>query len=130
MLLRATLLWAAIIPLAVANGILREQVLRRFLAAPSARAASGVLLASVILGFALLTVPWLRAGSLAAHVGVGLYWGALTIGFEFGFGRWVAGKSWPELLRPYRFAEGDLWVLVLLVVAAAPAIAAKLRGAI
>ena len=54
-------------------------------------------------------------------------WLALTIAFEFAFGRLVAKRSWDELFQSYRFEGGDLWPVVLVIVAIAPLLAAKLR---
>lgn len=126
--LRALVLWSAIIPLAIANGLLRDLLLARWLGASTARSVSGVLLCGLIGAWTWLTVPWLalRDGRACAVVGAG--WLALTLGFEFGFGRLVAHRTWEELLRPYRFTGGDLWPVVLLVVALAPWLAARGRG--
>jgi hypothetical protein len=43
---------------------------------------------------------------------VGAIWAMLTLGFEFGFGHWVVGQSWTELLDAYNVADGRVWVLV------------------
>jgi hypothetical protein len=53
----------------------------------------------------------------------------LTVLFEFGLGR-AQGKSWTELLAAYSFQGGNLWPVVLVLTAAAPALAARLRGAL
>ena len=52
----------------------------------------------------------------------------MTVFFEFLFGRLVAHKSWGELLQAYDPTTGNLWLLVLLVIAVSPYLAAKLRG--
>ncbi|HEX2104751.1 MAG TPA: hypothetical protein VHF51_13930 [Solirubrobacteraceae bacterium] len=39
---------------------------------------------------------------------IGATWVVLTVGFEFGFGRWVDGKSWSELARDYDITSGRL----------------------
>jgi hypothetical protein len=52
----------------------------------------------------------------------------LTLAFEFGFGHWVAGKSWSDLLRDYNLLEGRVWPLVPVVTTVAPALAARVRG--
>jgi hypothetical protein len=43
---------------------------------------------------------------------VGGIWTALTIGFEFGFGHYVAKEAWPKLLRAYNVSAGELWPAV------------------
>ena len=126
--LRALVLWSALIPLAIANGLLRDWLLVRWLGASAARAVSGVLLCGLIGAWTWLTIPWLAPRDGRTCTVVGLGWLALTIGFEFGFGRLVAHRTWDELLRPYRFAGGDLWPVVLVVVTLAPWLAARARG--
>lgn len=127
MTIRILLLWAAIIPLAIANGMLRDAVLVRSFGQSRARTISGLSLSAVIMTWTLLTITWIPFPRPLPYVGVGLLWVALTVAFEFLFGRLVARKSWRELLRPYRFEGGDIWPIVLIVVAASPLAAAALR---
>ena len=56
---------------------------------------------------------------------IGAYWVALTIVFEFGFGHYVDGKSWTDLLNNYNLVDGQAWVLVLVWMAVAPAIVSR-----
>ena len=56
---------------------------------------------------------------------IGGIWLVLTIGFEFGFGRLVGRKSWRELLSDYDIAKGRTWPLVLVWLAAGPAVTRK-----
>lgn len=127
MTIRILLLWAAIIPLAVANGMLRDAVLVRQFGQCRARTVSGLTLSAIILAWTILTIPWIPLPGPMPYVGVGLLWLALTVAFEFLFGRLVAKKSWQELLRAYRFEGGDIWPVVLIVVAVSPVTAAALR---
>jgi hypothetical protein len=53
---------------------------------------------------------------------VGAAWLALTIVFEFGFGRGIAHTSWDELLADYDLRKGRPWPLALLWIALGPAI--------
>jgi hypothetical protein len=53
---------------------------------------------------------------------VGGGWTALTILFEFGFGRYVAGDSWSELLENYNLATGHVWPALLLWLLVGPAL--------
>jgi hypothetical protein len=127
MTIRILLLWAAIIPLAIANGMLRDAVLVRSFGQSRARTVSGLILSAVILAWTILTIPWIPLSGPLPYAGVGLLWLALTVAFEFLFGRLVAKKSWQELLRAYRFEGGDIWPVVLIVVAVSPVTAATLR---
>lgn len=127
MTIRILLLWAAIIPMAIANGILRDAVLVRSLGQSRARTISGLILSALILAWTILTIPWVPLPGLMQYAGVGLLWLTLTVAFEFIFGRVVAQKSWQELLRAYRFENGDIWPLVLMAVTVSPVAAAALR---
>ena len=60
----------------------------------------------------------------AARVGAG--WLALTVLFEFGFGHYVDGKSWAELLADYDVAAGHLWPLALAWITAGPEVMRRL----
>ena len=60
--------------------------------------------------------------------GIGASWVVLTIMFEFGFGHYVDGKSWEDLLHNYNVADGEIWDLVLLWMAIAPDVLRRLSG--
>jgi hypothetical protein len=126
-ILRCFALWCAIIPFAIVNGIVRERVLNGILGLRRARVASGVLLSGIIFGWTVATITWIDWPPLLPYVAMGLVWLILTVAFEFGFGRLVAKRTWPELFAPYRFEGGDLWPVVLVVVTVSPPLAALLR---
>ena len=83
--------------------------------------------------FVLLTAyvaaPRLGTTQTGPLLVIGGMWLSLTLGFEFGFGRLVQGKPWSELLNAYRFENGNIWPLVLLVVFLGPLLAARFRSA-
>jgi hypothetical protein len=58
---------------------------------------------------------------------VGLLWLLLTAGFEFLFGRYVAGHSWRRLLHDYNLAQGRVWLLFLLWITVMPYLFFRLR---
>jgi hypothetical protein len=58
---------------------------------------------------------------------VGATWLALTLAFEFGLGL-AQGKNLSIILDAYKFKEGNIWPLVLVTVAVAPAVGAYVRG--
>jgi len=128
MIFRAIVLWIAIIPLAILNGAFRERYLSPSLGPVRAKSASGVLLCVLIVAFACLAIGWLPHVSTASYLKVGALWLGLTVLFEFLFGHLVAKKSWRELGSAYTFRAGELWPLVLLVVAGSPWLAAFVRG--
>lgn len=125
--LKALVIWASILVLAVANGALRESVLISGVGTPAALVLSGLLLSTLIIGVAYFSLPWLQISRPVQLWAVGLVWLALTLVFEFSFGLWQ-GKSWPELLEAYTFKDGNIWPIVLATTALAPYIAARLRG--
>jgi hypothetical protein len=125
---RAIALWLAILALAMLNGTLREKLLVPALGSTAAFVLSGILLSVLVFLVALLAGPWYGRLSSAQWLGVGALWLAMTLAFEFGFGRLVQHKGWAELLQAYTFEGGNLWPLVLAVVLISPWLAAKLRG--
>lgn len=126
-ILRATAAWAAIIPVAILNGIARQTLLTPVVGEHRAHQISSLSAAAAVLLIAILGVRWIGVRTARAGWVVGGLWLALTVGFEFCFGRAVAGASWKRLLQDYDLSRGRLWVLVLLVVLIAPSIAARVR---
>jgi hypothetical protein len=124
---RAVAVWVGILVLAVANGALREGVLVPVFGKAPGLVISGLILSSLILVVAYVSLPWLGTRQPKKFVGIGLGWLALTLVFEFSFGL-LQGKSWPVLLEAYTFRGGNIWLVVLLVTTCAPYIAAKIRG--
>jgi len=124
---RSLLLWLVLLMLAMVNGALREGVLLKLMPRSAAFIASGVLLSAAVLAIAILGIRWLGALRLPGYVLVGLLWLGLTLAFEFSFGMLVRGKSLAEMLDAYRFRDGDIWPVVLAVIAAAPAVSAWVR---
>ena len=125
--LKSLVIWASILVLAVANGALRESLLIPRVGDPAALILSGLLLSTLIIGVAYLSLPWLQISRPVQLLAVGLGWLALTLFFEFSFGLWQ-GKSWPDLLEAYTFKNGNIWPVVLAATFLAPYIAARLRG--
>lgn len=118
-------LWLILAVAMIANGIFRVNVLQPRFGLPEADILSAVLGIVIILA---VTRPFFRplAGSTPPELlivsGVLV---ALTVIFEFTFGRWVEGKSWSELAGNYAIWRGRLWPIVLLVLAASPFIWAR-----
>jgi hypothetical protein len=126
--LKATALWFVVLALAMANGIARETLLVPAIGAFGGLVASGIILSACVFLVALAAAPWYGRLSGGQWLGVGVFWLAMTLAFEFGFGRLAQHKSWSELFQAYAFRGGNIWPLVLLVVLLAPWLAAKLRG--
>jgi hypothetical protein len=125
---RWLLAWPGGALIGVANGVLREVTYGRQVPERTAHQLSGATaIAAFALYFSALDARWpLRDTREAVEVGMG--WLALTVAFEFGFGRLVAKQSWDELLADYDVAEGRTWPFVLAWIAAGPAAVRALRG--
>jgi hypothetical protein len=108
------------VPLMIANGIVRETLLLPALGRTMADVASAGLGIAIILA---VTRPFLRRAtdrSTAALVRISAIWLALTVSFEFLFGHYVDGQSWADLADNYALWRGHLWPVVLASVVAAP----------
>ncbi len=126
--LKSLAVWFLILLGAIANGGFREAALLPLLGTTLAYLVSGVLLALLILAVALGCLRWLGVRSRPQALHTGVFWLLLTLCFEFGFGHFVRGHTWQELMQAYTFQDGNLWPLVLLVTLFAPLIALRIRG--
>jgi hypothetical protein len=119
--------WLALVVVAVLNGILRNFTYSRVLGE-----YAGHLISSVILVVLFLLVTYVFLAAVKVDYGnldlllVGALWLALTVAFEFLFGRYVAGHSWERLLADYNILKGRVWALVLLAVFLGPLVAGNL----
>ena len=124
---RYLLAWFPMIPIAIANGALREAWLLPRLGERQARQASTLLLIALFsLYFALVFRSWPIDSSRVA-MRVGVMWLGLTLAFEFLLGRFVSHLSWRDLLNEYNLVAGRLWALVPLWVAMAPYVFFRLQ---
>ncbi len=123
MIRRASLTWAAMIPVAIFNGTFRELALKPVLGDQTARQAS---VATASVAFLVLVYLIMREHVVDETdrrlLEVGIAWLAATIVFEFGFGHFVDGKSWGDLLHDYYIFAGRLWPVFLGIEMLAPLI--------
>jgi len=126
--LSALVAWAGLIPIMIANGVARESLYGPKvgdLPGHQISTAIGVLL---LFGYVWLVFPWLRLTSPADGWRVGGLWVLLTVCFEFGFGRLVAGHSWSRLLQDYNLLAGRVWILFLAATALIPWLIFRVRA--
>jgi len=119
------LAWPAAAVIGIANGVLREATYGKAVSERAAHQISGI---TAIAAFAVLFagLEWRRPiASDADAVEIGVAWLALTIGFEFAFGRLVAKQSWRELFADYRVDQGRTWPFVLAWLATGPTVARR-----
>jgi hypothetical protein len=119
---RWLLAWAGAPLLAIANGAARELVYKDQVGESTANQISVAPLIGLLgLYFWVLQRRWPLATTRDA-LSIGAIWAALSVLFEFGFGHYVEGDSWTDLLRTYDVSAGSLWILIPLWVAAGPAV--------
>jgi hypothetical protein len=126
-LIRSFLVWLLFIPLAIANGALRDLVLTPALGDTLGRAVSSLTLSLLILGLTLLLVKRLGVNTRVGYLVVGLFWLILTLLFEVSFFVLVMGHPLDELLKDYDIFRGRLWLIVLVTTFFAPLLASKMR---
>jgi len=114
------LAWFPMVPIAIANGVLREFTYGRYIGerlAHQVSTASAVLLLGAYIWLVVSISPPVSAGQA---VSIGLLWLLLTLAFEFLFGHFVAGHSWARLWHDYNVLAGRIWLLVPVCVALLP----------
>jgi len=124
---KAIALWFLLAVLAILNGILREKALIPGFGASAGLKISGVTLSVVILLVSWLALPWYGPLPSFQYWLIGLVWLLMTVLFEFGFGHFIARKSYAELLDAYNVAKGNPWVAVLIATFFSPRLSARLR---
>jgi len=121
------LAWVPMVPIAIANGAARALWYGKHLGELRAHQVS-TLTALLLLGvYIWLVIRFWTPASASQALGIGALWPCLTVAFEFGFGHYVAGHPWSRLLADYNILAGRLWVLVLLLLAAAPYLLFRLQ---
>ena len=124
---RAALTWALLIPVAITNGAIREFAVKPLLGERTARQVSAVTASAA---FMLLVYLMLRhhAGRETDRrlLEIGAAWVGASILFEFGFGHYIEGNSWNELLNDYNVFAGRFWPVVLATVFVAPIVTKRI----
>jgi len=128
MILRALVVWLAIVPLAILNGDIRVRWIIPRTGEAVGHRISCVTLSLIVLAVAWLAHPWVAPTTVRDAWRVGALWVACTVGFEFLAGHYVARQPWSALWADYDLRRGRLWLLVLATTAVAPALAALIRG--
>jgi hypothetical protein len=114
--------WVGAPVLAIVNGAARELTYKDQVGDWAGNQISvAPLIVLLALYFWVLQRRWPLPTTRGA-LSVGASWVVLSVLFEFGFGHYVEGDSWSELLRNYDVAAGNLWILILLWILAGPAV--------
>ncbi|MDX9971449.1 MAG: hypothetical protein RBU21_00520 [FCB group bacterium] len=123
------LAWVLMIPLAIANGVLRQTTYGKHMPEKRAHQVS-TLTGIVVFGAYVWAVSVLWPFPSAAMAWrVGLLWTTMTVAFEFAFGHYVAKHSWSRLLTDYNLLKGRVWILFLIWLAATPCVFHRLQAA-
>jgi len=121
MILRGLVIWLLLLVLAFAGAAFREGVLAPRIGTDAAHFVGTFVVVALFLVAIALSVRWV-VPTLAPRrlLELGLGWTAMTIAFEFGFGRFVMGHPWSLLLHDYNVFAGRIWILVLLTTLLGP----------
>ena len=112
-LFRYLSVWLVMLMISVANGAVRDFTYGKKLSELRAHQVStftGMVLLGVVIWIFVRRWPP-RSGREA--FGIGVFWLALTVAFEFLFFYFAGGHPWSELLADYNLAGGRVWVLLL-----------------
>jgi hypothetical protein len=81
----------------------------------------------LILIVASSAIRWIRPADAGEALSIGLVWLVLTLAFEMVFGRYVIHASSSRIASDYNLIRGGLLPIGLMVLIAAPFVAARLR---
>ena len=121
---QAILIWMLIIPLAILNGGLRENILNKL--GDIALPLSGVILSICILLVAFILIPKINNCKKNDYILFGIIWFVLTNLFDLSM-YLSEGKGLIDLLKSYNFLSGNLWILVVVTTLVAPTLVAKIK---
>lgn len=117
--LKYFLAWFPMLLLAVINGIARDLGYKPYLGELAAHQLSTFTLLTLFAIYIYYVVKIFPPASGIEALCLGLTWTAMTLIFEFGFGRY-RGNSWEHMLADYNLLKGRLWVLIPIWVCYAP----------
>lgn len=105
--------WLVLAVVAVLNGVLREMTYGRITSELLGHQLS-TLIGILLTGLAFfIWTRRIRVTSMRQALIVGMAGLAMTVAFEFVFGRFVAGDFWTRLFQDYNVLAGRVWPLFL-----------------
>jgi hypothetical protein len=128
MVVRAVLIWCALLVISSINGFVREAVLIPRLGDVAGRAISTVALSAFIVILTWACIGWIAPRSTSQAWMVGVMWVAFTLAFEFLAGHYLFHNAWDRLLEDYNLLRGRIWILVLFTTLVSPRVCAGLRN--
>lgn len=124
---KALAIWMIMVIAAVGNGILRESILNEYFGASYALPISGLLLSILIFAIIYFSINLFAAKKSSYYLALGLFWGGLTLTFEYGFGYFVRGMEFSEINQIFNVSTGNLFSLVIAVILLGPSIIARFK---
>lgn len=118
-------IWCLIIPLAILNGGLRENILVRL--GDIALPLSGIILSVCIFVVALLFIPKIKNCKPKDYFLFGIIWFILTNLFDLSM-YLSDGENFGDLLSSYNFFNGNLWIIVVVSTLISPIIVSKFKN--
>ena len=122
-MLRILLVWLSIIPFAILNGGLRQEILIPLLGEKTAQPISGILLCGIIFIIAYLFLK-VKYYSYKKCYFIGLIWMILTIGFETVFCL-LQGDTLQKIINNYDITTGNLWIIIVIFTGFVPVLIRK-----
>ena len=122
--LQAVAIWFLIIPIAILNGGLRENVLIKL--GTAALPLSGIILSLCIFVMASLFIPKIKDCKKTDYIFIGIIWCCLTNLFDLSMFV-MDGGGILDLIKQYYFWTGNLWIMVVLSTLSAPILAGIIR---
>ncbi len=124
---KATLVWLVMMLAAILNGVFREHMLNPLLGPSRALPLSGITLSFLVFLIAWISLPATGVTRRQGWLMTGFLWTALTLAFEYLFGYYLAGKSLEEINNIYGITRGNLFFLVVILLALSPWIITRIR---
>ncbi|WP_293900277.1 hypothetical protein [Phenylobacterium sp.] len=125
-LLRALIVWLAVIASESLNGALRRVVLNPDIDF-ALRQGSVVVGAVMIFVITWFFLDWIRIRTARGALAMGALWVALTFAFELALGR-LTGLGWARILADYDLIHGGLMPLGLLAMGLTPWAVRRLKA--
>ena len=119
-LLRYVIAWVPMLIIAITNGAFRQLTFGKVMPELRAHQLSTVIGSALIGLFIWAVVRLWPPDSARQALSTGLVWLALTVAFEFVFGRFIMHRTWSQLLNDYNVIEGRVWVVFLIWLTLAP----------
>ena len=118
-------IWLLIIPLAILNAGLRENVLNKL--GTISLPLSGIILSICVFVIAYLLIPKIKNCKSKDYIIFGVIWFLLTNLFDL-FMFINEGGGMKDLLNSYNFLNGNLWILVVITSFLSPIVVSNIKG--